>query len=450
VPEVLTIALPLLAVAGLIFANAVFVAAEFSLIAADRAVVQQRADAGSGAARSVLAAMRTLSFQLSGAQLGITMTSLVVGFLAQPAIGSLLEGPLETLGAGGGAAGLSVVLALLLATSVQVVFGELVPKNWALAEPLRVALLVARPMRAFAVVAGPLIAVLNGAANRVVRGLGVEPQEELRSARSADELPYLLSESVSQGTLDADTAGLLGRTLRFGGKRAGGVMTHRTDLVTLSRDATVADLFRAARETGHSRFPVTVGGSADDVVGVAHVKDGFRVPAAERANRTVGSLARDVVAVPATLSLEDLLERLRGMGLQLAVVVDEYGGTAGLVTLEDLVEELVGEVHDEHDVEGPDEADDADGGADRWSVREVSGLLRGDEVLDALGLKLPPGPFDTLAGLVMERLGHLPEVGDVVEVEGLQLTVTALDGHRVDRIEVRRPEHDQESPESPS
>ena len=427
----MTIALASVGLVLLTLATAVFVAAEFSLVTAERSIVSEAAERGDGRAQRVLAAMRGLSFQLSAAQLGITVCALVSGFLAGPALAGPLRPALESVGLPErSAGGVAVILALAIVTALQVVYGELVPKNWALAQPLPVARLVVGPQTLFARVSGPAVRALNGMANAVVRSVGVEPQEELRAGRTPEELRQLVVQSADEGALEHDTAALLRRSLRFGDKMADEVMTHRGALTTLSGSDTVQRLLDVARESGFSRFPV-VGRSVDDVTGIAHVTDALAVPADDRRRRRVSELAREPVRVPDSLGLEALLVRLRRSGLQLAVVVDEYGGTAGVVTLEDLVEELVGEVYDEYDAP-----------ARRHEARVVDGILRADEVEERLGFRLPDGPYDTLAGMVVAGLGRLPEVGDRVERDGWTFTVAALDGRRIDSLLVDPPPED--------
>ncbi|MQA27544.1 MAG: DUF21 domain-containing protein, partial [Micromonosporaceae bacterium] len=388
----------------LIAGNAFFVAAEFALVTVDRALIAQQAGAGDRRAHTVLKALRSLSFQLSGAQLGITITALLTGYVAEPSIGRLLRPLLG--GLGGGAA--PAVTALVIATLVSMFFGELLPKNAAIARPMRVARATASGQRAFSTVFGWLIHLLNGSANWVVRRLGVEPQEELASARSPEELGLLAAISARAGALPQETALLLQRTIRFGDKRAAEAMTPRVDLVALPADATVADLLGASLESGHSRFPVYVD-TLDQIIGVATVTDALGVPLKKRATTTVRAVAAEPMYVPEHLDLNSLLDALRQADAALAVVVDEYGGTDGVVTVEDLVEELVGEIADEHDE--PDDAelealDPLAVSADR--IRLVSGVLREDEVAEQTGFRLPEGPYETLAGFLMARLGHIP------------------------------------------
>lgn len=421
--------LPLLVCVALIAGNALFVAAEFSLVTVDKATVAERAEAGDAGAARVAAALRTLSTQLSGAQLGITVTSLVVGFLAEPAIASLLRDPLLAVGVPEAAVrGVSVALALLLATGFQMVLGELVPKNLAIARPLPVARAVAGAHLAFTAAAGPLIHVLNGNANAIVRSLGMQPQEELASARSPEELASLVRRSGDAGTLEPSTARLLHRSLHFGDKVAADVLTPRRNVRTIESSASVADLLDLVRATGHSRFPVVVDGDADDIRGVAHLRAALRVPASSRATTSVRDVALPAVLVPETLPVDALLGQLRSENGPLAVVVDEYGGTAGVVTLEDLVEELVGDVSDEHDSPMPRVRPLAGGRL------LLSGLLRPDEVAE-LGIPCPDSDaYDTVGGFVMREIGRVADVGDRAELPGWRLVVTRMDGRRIDLL----------------
>jgi CBS domain containing-hemolysin-like protein len=312
------------------------------------------------------------------------------------------------------------------------VFGELVPQNLAISRPLQTARQVAGVVNAFSLGFRWLIATLNGAANWIVRRLGIEPAEDLRSARSPQELGSLVRSSAAQGTLDQGTATLLDRSLRFGERTAEELMTPRVRVQALRADEPVLALVDAALRTGLSRFPV-YGSDLDDVRGVVHVKQAFAVPAGLRAASRVGALASTVPTVPSSLDGDALLDRLRGQGLQVAIVVDEYGGTAGIVTLEDLVEEIVGEVRDEHDPLEVSPVQTLD--EQSWII---SGLLRADEVADAVGLVMPEGDYETVAGLVLERLGRIPDVGDKVALDGWRLTVVRMDRRRIADLRLTR------------
>jgi CBS domain containing-hemolysin-like protein len=408
--------------------TAVFVAAEFSLVALDRTTVERAAAAGDRRAAGVLEAIRSLSTQLSGAQIGITLTTLIVGFLVEPSLASLLAGPVGRIVPEAFIHPVAVSVALLLATVFSMLVGELVPQNLGISAPLRTARVVAGPQRAFTAAVRPLIRVLNGAANALLRAAGVEPQEELRSGRSADELAALVRHSAAAGTLAAQTAMLLTRSLDLSTRTAADVMTPRVRTLVLRREQTAADVVRLARTSGHSRFPV-IGDDVDDIAGVVHLKRAVAVPQARRAEVPVVALMSEPLRVPETVRLPPLLLDLRTSGLQLAVVVDEYGGTAGVVTLEDLVEELIGELSDEHDLTRAGAVRDGDGS---WLV---PGLMRPDEVRDQIGFDVPDGPaYETLGGFVMALLGRVPAVGDEIAVPGAVARVERMEGRRVDRI----------------
>ncbi|MCP2163826.1 hemolysin family protein [Goodfellowiella coeruleoviolacea] len=414
--------------------TAIAVAAEFSLTALERTTVDTHvARVGDRKAKALQRAHRTLSFQLSGAQVAITFTTLTTGYVAEPAIAKLIEPALTGVGLPASAAGpTALTLALAAATVLSMVFGELVPKNLAMANPLGTARAVAGIYSRFTRLFRWLINGMNESANWLVRRLGVEPAEELRSARSPEELGAIVRSSAEHGTLDEATATLLGKSLRFGDRTAEELMTPRVRVESLRVDASVVDLINLAQRTGFSRFPVH-GGDLDDVRGVVHIKQAFGVPVAQRENTRVLSLSRPVPTVPASIEGDALLDRLRGSGLQLALVVDEYGGTAGLVTLEDVVEEIVGDVRDEHDRREPPPVRPL--GRDSWMV---SGLLRDDEVFEATGFRMPEGDYETLAGLVLARLGRIPDVGDEVRVDGWRLTVMLMDRHRIAELRLAR------------
>ncbi|GAA2034910.1 hemolysin family protein [Terrabacter terrae] len=409
--------------------TALFVAAEFSLVAIDRPTVQRAIDEGDSRARVVLQSIKQLSTQLSAAQVGITITTLVVGYLAQPSIGALLSGPLAAVGLGAGAVeAISSTLALVIATVFSMVFGELLPQFLGISAPLATAKVVAVPVRFFAVVAKPLIVLLNGSANRFLRSLGIEPQEELSGARTPQELASLVQRSAEAGTLDVTTARMLTRSLGFGERTADDVMTPRVRCTGIHRDESADDVLRLSRRTGHSRFPV-LGDDWDDIDGVVHVKRAMAVPHERRKDVPVSALMSDRLVVPETIRLDPLLRQLREGGFQMAVVVDEYGGTSGIVTLEDVVEEIVGEVSDEHDRSRQGGRELVDGS---WTV---PGLWRPDEVRDAFDAEVPDGStYETMGGFVMTSLGRVPVVGDVVHVPGWQIHVVGMEGRRVDRL----------------
>ncbi|MFE7126826.1 hemolysin family protein [Streptomyces sp. NPDC057617] len=434
----MTIPLLLLAAAFLlILANGFFVAAEFGLVTVDRPDAERAAAEGDRRARTVVRSLRELSFQLSGTQLGITITSLVVGMLAEPALAQLLDGPLSATGLPEGAvSGVAVVIGMLLASAVQMVIGELVPKNWAVSRPLQVARFVAGPQYIFATVFRPVISLLNTVANQLVRLLGVEPTEELASARTPGELVSLARHSARAGTLEQDTADLFVRTLSLGRLTAQHVMTPRVKVSALQSDATAADVLNLTRATGLSRFPV-YRERIDEIVGMVHLKDALAVPVRERLRTPAGRIAVPALLVPETLPVQQLLERLRSEQ-PIAVVVDEYGGTAGVVTLEDIIEELVGEVRDEHDAEGDGRPElapvAAEDGRPAWDADGSARVL----TLRRIGLDVPDGPYETLAGLVADLLGRIPAPGDKAELPGWRLSVRQVDHYRAERVRLVR------------
>ncbi|MEU4692109.1 hemolysin family protein [Actinoplanes sp. NPDC023714] len=433
----LTAVLSLAAFVLLTAGNAFFVAAEFGLVTVDRAEIEQRAMAGDRRARTVRTALHGLSFQLSGAQLGITLTALLTGYLAEPALSEIFT-PLVKPLAGSATETVTHICALVAATLLSMLFGELVPKNAALARPMSLALLTAAPLRGFSTLFKWLIAALNGTANWLVRRLGIEPQEELASARSPEELGLLAAISARAGALPDETATLLRRTIRFGEKRAAKAMTPRVDVVGLKTTASVADLITVARQTGHTRFPVYEN-TLDVVTGVVGVNEALGVPPERRAAIKVSTLAREAVYVPESLGLDKVLAALRAADADLAIVVDEYGGTDGVVTVEDLIEELVGEIADEYDTDldeiGSQELT-APGGEKTFLV---DGLLREDETLEQTGFRLPEGPYETLAGFLLARLGHIPVVGESLEEHGWEFTVMEVDRHRIEQVRVVAP-----------
>ena len=430
----------ILAALALVAACGGFVAAEFAFVTVDRATAERAAETGDARAQGVVSALRSLSTQLSAAQIGITVTNLLIGFMAEPSIARLVDGPLTSLGLSENAAeGAALIIALVLATAVTMVFGELVPKNLAITHPLATARAVQGFQRGFTRATALLVRGLNGTANAILRRLGIEPQEELSSARSPEELESLVRRSAQEGTLELETAQLLERSLVFGDRRAADVMTPALRVQSMRTGDAVVDVLRRARATGRSRFPVLDQGSGH-VAGAIHVKHAMGVPHERREAVRVGDVMVEPVLVPSSLELDPLLARLRGGGLQMGVVIDEWGNVDGIVTLEDLIEEIVGDVRDEYDP-GDDSIR-----LERPGVWDVSGLLRPDEIVNRLGAVLPEHEdYDTLGGLISERLGRVPQALDAVEIvpedpetDAVRLTVARMDGLRVDRIRLER------------
>ncbi|WP_130178651.1 hemolysin family protein [Cryobacterium sp. SO1] len=405
-----------------------FVASEFALVNLDRSELEARQSRGETRLAMTIAALKITSTHLSSAQLGITLTTLLTGYAMEPAISSLLAPALGL--AGLPAAVVPVVgstVAIVLATLISMIIGELVPKNFALALPIHTAKVVIPFQTVFTTVFRPAVTVLNESANGLLRAVGIEPKEEISGARTAEELSSLVRRSASAGLLEEDTATLLHRTLLFAGHTASDVMTPRPRLASIQRNASAQAVIDLTRQTGYSRFPV-IDESADDVVGIVHVKQAVAVPRKRRSDVPVSALQSEALRVPETMKLDGLLGELRGRGFQMAVVVDEYGGTAGVVTLEDLVEELVGEVADEHDRTRA-------GIVRGTGSLTFPGMLRPDELHERAGLIVPEdGPYETVAGFVMSELGRLPVVGDIVRISTGELRVERLDGRRIDRL----------------
>ena len=405
-----------------------FVASEFALVNTDRTELESRQSSGEKRLKLPIAAVKRTSTHLSAAQLGITLTTLLTGFLAEPAISSLLSPWLTSLGLGeDGVTVVGAVIALTIATLVSFLFGELVPKNMALSVPVATLKAVAIFQIAFTYLFYFIIVFLNNTGNFFVRRFGVEPKEELSAARSAEELSSLVMRSASLGSLEENTATLLSRTLRLAELDASEIMTPRPKMNSLDSKQNAADVIKLSIETGHSRFPVT-GEDIDDIIGAVHLKHALAVPMEKRESVPVSALMQDVIRVPETMSLERLTLDLRERGLQIAIVIDEYGGTAGMATLEDLVEEIVGELDDEHD--------ERLGDLTVVSGDQVSfsGLKRPDE-LEAFGIDIPESDdYDTASGFVMTELGRVPEVGDEVELDTGVIRVALMDGRRIDRL----------------
>jgi CBS domain containing-hemolysin-like protein len=405
-----------------------FVASEFSLVNLDRSDLEARTERGEKGLVPTINALRHTSTHLSSAQLGITLTTLLTGYTMEPAISGLLREPMLAVGIPDAIVpGISAAIGIIVATLLSMIVGELVPKNFALALPLRTARLVIPFQLAFTMVFRPAVALLNNSANLLLRAVGIEPKEELSGARTAEELSSLVRRSAMQGSLDEDTATLLNRTLLFSSHTAGDVMTPRPAIASVKRSDPVSVVLTLAAATGYSRFPV-IDDDIDDIAGLVHVKQAVSIPREKRSEVPVAAIMSETIRVPETMGLDGLLGELRGRGYQMAVVVDEYGGTAGVVTLEDLVEELVGELVDEHDRTRA-------GVVHNKGTTTFPGMLRPDELADQAGITVPEdGPYETVGGFVMSELGRLPVVGDTVLLPEGALRVERLDGRRIDRL----------------
>jgi len=415
--------------------SAVFVTGEFCLVTVDPATVEAGGVRQGWRYRSLLRAHSNLALGLSSAQLGVTVTTILFGYTAQPAVDSLLSALLgATPLVPWLATAIAVVLGLLLVNLFSMLFGELIPKKYALSNPYRTALHTVPVVRGFARIARPLIWVLLYSANGILRILGIEPREQLSSARTPDELRSLVQHSADEGTLDEHTATLLTNSIELAELSARDVMTDRMRVNVIPRDATAQDVIAVARKGGHSRFPV-IGEDRDDVLGIVTLRRAVAVPYEKRAEVPAAALMVEAPRVPETVRLGPLLVELRSFGVQIAVVVDEYGGTSGIVTLEDVIEELVGDVADEHDRRRAAVRRAADGS---WLL---PGVTRPDELREQTGLQVPEdAAYETLAGLIMARLGRLPVVGDEIEVDDhgqvVALKVAAMSGRRVERVRV--------------
>ena len=424
---------PLLIVSILLLvANGFFVGAEFALVAARRSKIEALAEEGSTAARLALRSLQELSVMLAGAQLGITMASLGLGIVTEPLVAHALEAPLASLGLPEAAAhSVAVVLALTIVVFLHMVIGEMAPKNFAIAEPDRSALLFAIPFRIYATIFKPFIVFLNWLANLGVRLFGVEPVDELASAHTSGEIGFMISESAKKGLLGRFEHRLLSGAVEFGEKDAAAVMVPRTEMVAIPRSTTAAEIEQIVLESGMSRVPVYED-DIDNVIGFFHAKDLLRIGAGQRNEPPSAKLIRQIMAVPESFHLHPLLLEMRRQRQHFALVLDEHGGTAGIVTLEDLLEELVGDIRDEYDIA---ETDIEPFGPGRWVV---SGTMHLADAEAKLGLNLPEGEYETIAGFLMDRLGRIPRRRDVVDFERWRLRVLSMHRRRVVQVLVEK------------
>ncbi|WP_408992461.1 hemolysin family protein [Streptomyces sp. 1268] len=423
----------LLAVFVLTAGTGYFVAQEFAYVSADRLTLSREAAAGDKRAARAVKVLERLSFMLSGAQLGITVTGLIVGFLAEPSVSTLLRPALSGTGVPDGVvSGISVVLSFVVATVIQMVLGELAPKNLALAVPERMAKSLAASTLIYLRVVGPVIHIFDSAANRLLRRIGIEPVEELHHGATLEELGHLIGESHEQGELPAATAELIDHALEFSERTLGEVMIPRADVAFVRRDAPATEAVELIARHGHSNYPV-LGDHPDDPAGVIGVRELMRLPAADVASTTVGSLARHPLLLPELLKLPAAVAQMRERDDEFAVVLDEHGGLAGIVTYEDIAEELVGDIADESDTVV--ELAVADGSG--WIVDAGRRL---DEIEEATGVELPQesDDYDTLAGLIIDRLGRFPTVGDRLTVSGVRIAVRSLDRHVAEYVRIER------------
>ena len=418
----------LVAVFVLIALNGIFVAGEFSLVAVDAERVEVMAGEGHRRARTVKKLLSRLSFHLGGAQLGITVTSLLLGFLAEDTIGEFLGYlPGFNLTSGPAQAGIAIAIAAV----IQMVFGELAPKNIAISRPLGTGLWLGPILRVYGVISAPVTATFNGLANRLLRLCGIEPVEELRSLRSLEDLEHLVRASSAR-TIRADEARLITRTLQLSRKDAADALTPRTSMVGIEQSGTIADLVRITKDSGYSRFPVT-GQDTDDIVGIVEVRDVFALPVEDRELRPLSEILRPAVIVPEHRELDGVLLDLEAAESRLAVVIDEHGGTAGLITREDILEELVGDIADEYDEPVRTTSETRDG---RYVV---DGRTSRGDIEEMIGLRLPRGPYETVAGFLLEQFGSVPLVGEQLEWQGWKFEILGRGNLRIAEISVERP-----------
>ncbi|HEX6315339.1 MAG TPA: hemolysin family protein [Gemmatimonadaceae bacterium] len=423
----------LAAVLALVLMNGFFVAAEFALVGARRSKLQEMHDAGDRLAKTAMRALDHLDRYISATQLGITMASLALGWVGEPVVAAMIDGVLSRFGVSPGpgathtAAGIAVGFAVI--TFLHVVYGELAPKTVALVMPEKLSGWVALPLMLFAKLMTPFIAVLNGTANASLRLFGIQPMSESRHVHSPEELRMLVMQARAHGTLDESDSAMLAGVFDFHEKKVHDVMRPRTDVVALSIDATEPEVRATLSRERYSRYPVYQE-TLDDVVGVFLAKDLWLHDRA--APFSLRQFIRDPLYVPATRSAVRVLDDLRKTRAHLAVVLDEYGGTAGIVTMEDLIEEVIGDIADEYDLVSR-ESVEVNG------VLELAGNLSLIDVRSDHRVQIPEGDWATLGGYVFARLGRVPKVGDRVSIPGGDLEVVAMDGRRVAGVRVNRP-----------
>jgi CBS domain containing-hemolysin-like protein len=409
----------------LLLANAFFVAAEYAFVRVRGTQLQELIEVGSARARKAMRILLSLDSYISAIQLGVTFAALGIGLVGEPAVARVIEPAFEPLGAPVVVSVLSFLIAFALVTYATVVLAELAPKYLALERALELALWTAYPLDLFHSLMRPFINVINGSAFGVLRLFGVRPGVEAQ-AHSAEELRMLVAASTKNGILQESERILVGNALDFAETLVRQVMVPRTEIVAIPDDSTVEGVVQLLRQSPFTRLPV-YREDLDHIVGVVHVKD---VVGASPA-RAVSELMRKPLYLPETAHLDRALAQFRKERVQLAVVIDEFGGTAGLVTLEDVIEELVGEVQDEFDREAPMLREES-------GVYLINGLMTLPDVRERLGLDLADEPYDTVGGMIFGRLGRLAQLGDSVDVEGYRFTVTAVAGRRVAQVKAKK------------
>ena len=425
------VGLRLIGVFVLVLLNAFFVAAEFALVGSRRSRIDQMADAGSSGAKAVQNALKNLDRAISGTQLGITLASLALGWIGEPALATMVDAGLALLGIHAGAGAIhstaGVATAFLVITFLHIVLGELVPKSIAIVSPERVSTVLARPLMLFSRVMSPFITLLNRVANALLKIVGVRPPGGgHQSVHTPDELRLLVMQARAVGTLNETDSMMLAGVFDFHEKKARDVMRPRTEVAAIPIDATEDEVWKILRTERYSRYPV-IGDSLDDIVGVFLAKDLWL----HQGPFTVQQFVRSPLLIPDSRPAERVLDDLRKTRAHMAVVLDEYGGTAGIITMEDLVEEVVGDIADEYDAAAR-ESLETDG------VLELAGSLSLIDVRSDYKVLVPDGDWTTLGGYVFNALGRLPRIGDRVAIPGCELEVVAMDGRRVAAIRVNR------------
>ncbi|MGE0554140.1 MAG: hemolysin family protein [Gemmatimonadales bacterium] len=418
----------LAAVLGLVLANAFFVAAEFSLVGARKTRLDEMSRAGDRKATLARRAIQSLDRYISATQLGITLSSLGLGWIGEPALAHLIDGLFAFLPASAQAVAahsLAVAIAFAIITVLHIVLGELMPKALALLYPEDVSRWTAPPLMGFTWAMAWPIKLLNGSANALLRMIGVRSPGEHERVHSPEEIRLLVAQSEEGGSLARDDARLLAGVFEFSEKTAEEVMTPRTQVVALDASATVEQAAEVVATAHRSRYPVHTD-SLDEVVGVVHAKDILRALRTSP-TATLGSIARPPLLVPGTREVEDVLADMKRLKNHMAIVLDEYGGTAGLVTMEDLIEEIVGDIYDEHDLPQP-------GAPTPGGQMLLDGAMPISDFNTRHDAQLDDSDYTTLGGLLFGQLGRLPVVGDRVEVGGFGFEIAAMDGRRVKRV----------------
>ena len=429
--------LKLMAVALLVFANGFFVAAEFSLVSVRRTRIAELVARGETSAEAVQKAIERPDQVIAATQLGITLASLGLGWLGEPALAHLLTPIIDLVPSviqSGISHSLSAALAFIIITFLHVVVGELAPKSIALQDPERTALVVAEPTLFTERIFKPAIWALNGTGNALLRLINVQPASGHELVHSVEELKMLVTASAEGGVVEAEESEMLHAVFDFGGLIVRQVMIPRTEVLAVEADTSLQDIIQLTSQSNYTKFPVFED-NLDLIVGIVHVKDllsALQDPECE--NCTARSFAREPIFVPETISVNALLRQFRDNRQHIAIVLDEYGGTAGLVTLEDLLEEIVGEVSDPFDVTIPEIQAQPDG-----SVL-IEGLTLIEVVNQQLGLDLQDPHYDTVAGYVLGKLSRIPRLHDVIESDGVRMRVEEMDGLRIAKLSLDRVE----------